>query len=111
MNRSKLRDVIVKSLYQVYIYKEKNIDYKVEDVPLSRWAKLGFKQTFTSIFNAGASVGALAAPVSIPPLAEKLGWEWAFVIIGGLGFIWMALWVFIDDKPNKSKHVNDAELT
>lgn len=32
MNRSKLRDVIVKSLYQVYIYKEKNIDYKVEDV-------------------------------------------------------------------------------
>ena len=32
MNRSKLRDVIVKSLYQVYIYKEKNIDYKIEDV-------------------------------------------------------------------------------
>ena len=32
MNRSKLRDVIVKSLYQVYNYKDKNIDYKVEDV-------------------------------------------------------------------------------
>ena len=65
----------------------------------------------TSIFNAGASVGALAAPVSIPPLAEALGWEMAFIIIGALGFIWMALWVFIYDKPNKSKHVNDAELT
>ena len=65
----------------------------------------------TSIFNAGASVGALAAPVSIPPLAEAFGWEMAFIIIGGLGFIWMALWVFIYDKPNKSKHVNGAELT
>ena len=65
----------------------------------------------TSIFNAGASVGALAAPISIPPLAEAFGWEMAFIIIGGLGFIWMALWVFIYDKPNKSKHVNAAELT
>ena len=64
----------------------------------------------TSIFNAGASVGALAAPVSIPPLAEVFGWEMAFIIIGGLGFIWMFLWVFIYDKPNKSKHVNAAEL-
>jgi ACS family hexuronate transporter-like MFS transporter len=64
----------------------------------------------TSIFNAGASVGALAAPISIPPLAEAFGWEMAFIIIGGLGFIWMALWVFIYDKPNKSKHVNEAEL-
>ena len=65
----------------------------------------------TSIFNAGASVGALAAPISIPPLAEVFGWEMAFIIIGGLGFIWMALWVFVYDKPNKSKHVNAAELT
>lgn len=29
------------------------LEQKVENVPLSRWAKLGFKQTFTSIFNAG----------------------------------------------------------
>ena len=65
----------------------------------------------TSIFNAGASVGALAAPISIPPLAEAFGWEMAFIIIGALGFVWMALWVFIYDKPNKSKHVNAAELT
>lgn len=65
----------------------------------------------TSIFNAGASVGALAAPVSIPPLAEKFGWEMSFIIIGALGFVWMAGWVFLYDKPNKSSHVNEAELT
>ncbi|NPD91849.1 MFS transporter [Xylanibacter muris] len=65
----------------------------------------------TSIFNAGASVGALAAPVTIPPLAEKFGWEMAFIIIGALGFVWMAGWVFLYEKPNKSSHVNDAELT
>ena len=65
----------------------------------------------TSIFNAGASVGALAAPITIPTLAEHLGWEMAFIIIGALGFIWMAGWVFLYDKPGKSAYVNDAELT
>ena len=65
----------------------------------------------TSIFNAGASVGALAAPLCIPPLAKAFGWEWAFVIIGALGFIWMFFWQFMYDKPEESRHVNEAELT
>ena len=64
----------------------------------------------TSIFNAGASVGALVAPATIPPLAAWLGWEMAFVIIGALGFIWMGFWTFMYDKPEKSSHVNEAEL-
>ena len=64
----------------------------------------------TSLFNAGASVGALAAPLCIPPLAKHLGWEMAFIIIGALGFIWMFFWQFMYDKPENSKHVNKAEL-
>ncbi|MDR0824447.1 MAG: MFS transporter [Prevotella sp.] len=64
----------------------------------------------TSIFNAGASIGALFAPLSIPLLAKHCGWEMAFVVIGVLGFIWMGFWVFIYDSPSKSKHVNEAEL-
>ena len=64
----------------------------------------------TSIFNAGASVGALVAPATIPPLAAWLGWEMAFIIIGALGFVWMGFWVFMYEKPEKSKHVNKAEL-
>lgn len=71
----------------------------------------------TSIFNAGASVGALVAPATIPLLAQYFknigiggGWEMAFVIIGALGFIWMGFWVFMYEKPQKSKHVNAAEL-
>ena len=64
----------------------------------------------TSIFNAGASVGALAAPLLIPPLAKHYGWEMAFIIIGGLGYLWMFFWQYMYDKPEKSKHVNEAEL-
>ncbi|OAM91338.1 MFS transporter [Termitidicoccus mucosus] len=64
----------------------------------------------TSIFNAGASVGALASPLLIPPLAKHFGWEMAFIIIGALGFIWMGVWVFMYDKPEKIRFVNAAEL-
>ncbi|MCQ2145376.1 MAG: MFS transporter [Bacteroidales bacterium] len=64
----------------------------------------------TSIFNAGASVGALAAPLCIPVLAKTFGWEMAFIIIGGLGFIWMFFWTFMYESPDKSRHVNAAEL-
>ncbi|MBK7098380.1 MAG: MFS transporter [Sphingobacteriales bacterium] len=64
----------------------------------------------TSIFNAGASIGALFAPLTIPPLAKHFGWEMAFVIIGVLGFIWMGFWVFLYDKPRESKRVNSLEL-
>ncbi|HIX75397.1 MAG TPA: MFS transporter [Candidatus Parabacteroides intestinipullorum] len=64
----------------------------------------------TSIFNAGASIGALIAPLSIPYLAKAWGWELAFVIIGVLGFIWMGFWVFMYSAPAKSRFVNAAEL-
>ena len=56
----------------------------------------------TSIFNSGASVGALAAPATIPLLARAWGWEMAFIIIGALGFIWMGLWAWLYDKPAKN---------
>ena len=64
----------------------------------------------TSIFNSGASVGALAAPATIPLLARAWGWEMAFIIIGVLGYVWMGLWLWLYDKPRKNKRVNQAEL-
>jgi len=64
----------------------------------------------TSIFNAGASIGALIAPLTIPLLAKAWGWEMAFIVIGALGFVWAAMWVFMYSAPSKNKNVNEAEL-
>ena len=46
----KIRDV---SFYQNFSEYHEILDDKVETVPLARWTKLGFKQTFTSVFCAG----------------------------------------------------------
>jgi len=64
----------------------------------------------TSIFNAGATVGALVAPVSIPAIASHFGWEMAFIVIGALGFVWMGFWLFLYKKPHVHPKVNKAEL-
>ncbi|KAF2329837.1 MFS transporter [Flavobacterium daemonense] len=64
----------------------------------------------TSIFNAGATVGALAAPVTIPFIAKSFGWEMSFIIIGALGFIWMGFWLFMYDKPERHRKVSVEEL-
>ncbi|WP_231553923.1 MFS transporter [Hoylesella buccalis] len=70
----------------------------------------------TAIFNAGTTVGALIAPLTIPTLARCFkdmgvgnGWEMAFVVIGLLGFLWMGLWIFAYKDLDKNPHVNQAE--
>ena len=64
----------------------------------------------TSIFNSGSSVGALAAPLSIPLIAKFCGWEMSFIIIGALGFLWMGFWMWLYKKPAENPRVNAAEL-
>lgn len=64
----------------------------------------------TSIFNSGATIGALAAPLMIPVIAAHWGWEMSFIIIGALGFVWMGFWIFLYKKPHENPKVNAAEL-
>jgi ACS family hexuronate transporter-like MFS transporter len=64
----------------------------------------------TSIFNSGSSVGALAAPLTIPLIAKFWGWEMAFIVIGALGFVWMGFWIWLYKKPAENSRVNAEEL-
>ncbi|MBP3774424.1 MAG: MFS transporter [Bacteroidaceae bacterium] len=64
----------------------------------------------TAIFNSGSSIGALVAPLSVPVLAARYGWELAFLIIGSLGFVWMGIWVFAYKRPQDNPLVNAKEL-
>lgn len=66
----------------------------------------------TGIFNAGANVGAIVAPLSVPWLAVNYGWQAAFIIVGAIGFIWLIAW-WIMYEPIKVKlergKMNQAE--
>jgi ACS family hexuronate transporter-like MFS transporter len=53
----------------------------------------------TGIFNSGANIGAIAAPLSVPWLATRFGWEMTFIVVGSIGFIWLFFWVYYYDSP------------
>jgi len=64
----------------------------------------------TGIFNSGTNVGAIAAPLSVPFIAESWGWQWAFIITGSIGFIWLILWFIYYEVPAKQKRLSQAEF-
>lgn len=51
-----------------------------------------------AIFDSGSSVGGAIAALCIPWIALQFGWRAAFVFSGLLGFVWLALWLFVYPK-------------
>ena len=64
----------------------------------------------TGIFNGGANVGAVLAPLSVPWIGDHWGWEYAFIIIGAIGFLWLLFWLVLYEKPEKQKKLSADEL-
>lgn len=64
----------------------------------------------TGIFNSGANVGAILAPLTVPWMAENWGWQTAFFVIGAVGFLWLAFWLMYYERPDKQKRLSSAEL-
>ena len=63
----------------------------------------------TGIFNSGANIGAIIAPLVVPLIAAKMGWQWAFIITGAIGFIWLVCWFAFYEIPAKHKRLSSAE--
>ncbi|RAK63881.1 MFS transporter [Hymenobacter edaphi] len=64
----------------------------------------------TGIFNSGSNVGAIIAPLTVPLIAETIGWQWAFIITGALGFVWLVLWFMFYEVPAKHAKLTKAEF-
>lgn len=64
----------------------------------------------TGIFNSGSNVGAILAPLTVPVIAEFYGWEFAFILIGAIGFLWIIFWYILYDTPSKQKRLSKAEF-
>jgi ACS family hexuronate transporter-like MFS transporter len=77
---------------------------------VAEWFPQRERALATGIFNSGANVGAIIAPLSVPFIAEQYGWQWAFIITGALGFVWLVLWMFVYDTPANSKRLSKAEF-
>ncbi len=57
------------------------------------------------IFNSGAAIGALVAPLIIAPIADHFGWRAAFLCIGILGGMWVIAWLSLTGRASSSRSV------
>ena len=77
---------------------------------VSEWFPKKERSLAIGIFNAGSNVGAIITPLTVPWITVHWGWRWAFLITGGLGFIWLALWLGFYRKPEEHASISKREL-
>ena len=64
----------------------------------------------TGIFNSGSTIGAIIAPVVVTAISLSLGWRWAFILTGSLGFIWLIFWFVWYRVPETHPRLSKEEL-
>jgi ACS family hexuronate transporter-like MFS transporter len=64
----------------------------------------------TGLFNSGANIGAIVAPLTVPFIAVTFGWQWAFILTGILGFFWLFFWQKYYYAPAAHPKITPEEL-
>ena len=77
---------------------------------VAEWFPKRERALATGIFNSGTNIGALLAPLVVPPITIIYGWYWAFILTGALGFIWLIVWWVMYQRPEQQPRLTPAEL-
>ena len=77
---------------------------------VAEWFPKKERALATGVFNAGTSVGAIVTPLIVPWIAVHLGWRWAFLLTGSLGFAWLILWLWFYRRPEQHPSCTPGEL-
>ena len=64
----------------------------------------------TGIFNAGTNVASMVGPPMFAWMVLHYTWRFCFLITGGLGFVWLALWLVLYHLPERHPRISRAEL-
>lgn len=77
---------------------------------VAEWFPKKERALATGIFNSGANIGAIVTPLTVPFIVVNWGWQWAFILTGLLGFVWLIFWFILYEIPRKHKKLGKAEL-
>jgi len=77
---------------------------------VAEWFPKRQRALATGIFNSGANIGAMVAPVAVRWLTYRFGWRMAFIATGAVGFIWVLIWLILYRRPDEDAKVSATEL-
>jgi ACS family hexuronate transporter-like MFS transporter len=76
---------------------------------VAEWFPKKERALATGIFNSGANIGAIVTPLAVPWIITNLHWQWAFIVTGLLGIVWLAFWMKYYEIPSRHKKLKAAE--
>jgi MFS family permease len=76
---------------------------------LRDWAPFSERGLSMSIFTAGSYAGPAFGAALSGMLVAAVGWRMSFVITGGIGFVWLAIWLIWFRRPEEVSWLGDAE--
>src|SRR5438093_5074032 len=77
---------------------------------VAEWFPQRERSVATGLFNSGTNIGAIVAPLVVPGLYAVIGWGGTFVVLGVLGFFWLAFWWWLYSAPAQSRRLKPDEL-
>jgi ACS family hexuronate transporter-like MFS transporter len=77
---------------------------------VAEWFPKSERAFATGLFNAGSAFGALLSPLVVPYIAAAWGWPSAFYLAGGLGIIWITIWIAFYRAPDDYPGLSAEEL-
>jgi ACS family hexuronate transporter-like MFS transporter len=77
---------------------------------VAEWFPKKERALAAGIFNSGTNIGAIIAPLTVPLIAIWWGWQWAFILTGAIGFIWLMFWFAMYEIPQRHKKLKKAEF-
>lgn len=77
---------------------------------VAEWFPQTERSLATGIFNSGANLGAILAPLVVPWVALHYGWHSAFLITGAFSACWIVLWFVTYRRPAEHTGLSAAEL-
>jgi ACS family hexuronate transporter-like MFS transporter len=76
---------------------------------VSEWFPARERGLAGGVYNIGASVGSMLAPPLVTWAIFHYNWQTAFVITGGLGFVWLVAWLALYHSPAKHPRLSSEE--
>ena len=76
----------------------------------AEWFPRSERSLATGIFNSGANLGAILAPIIVPWITLRFGWHAAFLATGAFSATWILLWFSKYRKPAHHPTLSGREL-
>lgn len=76
---------------------------------VAEWFPQRERALAAGIFNSGSNVGAIVAPMLVPVVAARWGWQSAFLCTGALSALWLAMWLRTYHTPDEQPGLSAAE--